>query len=131
LLIAEIPAPGTMLVAADEVSPVEQEITGNGSGASLPPFSNEPRVWEPLPLWLVMARAEAKESGSDAYLPLNFSSRCIQAWAPVIEALGDWLLPDSEALPINELAAAQQHLRHALRARLLQQAQVARGAGPH
>ena len=28
-------------------APVEQEITGDGSGASLPPFSNQPRVGEP------------------------------------------------------------------------------------
>jgi hypothetical protein len=41
--------PGAVLVAADDVPPVEQEITGNGSGASLPTFSNQPRVWEPLP----------------------------------------------------------------------------------
>jgi hypothetical protein len=41
--------PSTVLVAADGVLPVEQEITGNGSGASLPPFSDQPRVWEPLP----------------------------------------------------------------------------------
>jgi hypothetical protein len=41
--------PSTVLVAADDVPPVEQEITGNGSGASLPTFSNQPRVWEPLP----------------------------------------------------------------------------------
>ena len=43
--------PGTVqesvLVAADDVPTVEQEITGNGSGASLPPFSNQPRVGEP------------------------------------------------------------------------------------
>ena len=39
--------PGTVLVAADDVPPVEQEITGNGSGASLPPLSHQPRVGEP------------------------------------------------------------------------------------
>ena len=39
--------PGTVLVAADDVPPVKQEITGNGSGASLPPFSNQQRVGEP------------------------------------------------------------------------------------
>lgn len=38
---------GTVLVAADDVPPVEQEITGNGSGASLPPLSNQPRAGEP------------------------------------------------------------------------------------
>jgi hypothetical protein len=41
--------PSTVLVAADGVLPVEQEITGNGSGASLPLLSNQPRLWEPLP----------------------------------------------------------------------------------
>lgn len=41
--------PSTVLVAADDVPPVEQGITGNGSGASLPTFSNQPRVWEPMP----------------------------------------------------------------------------------
>ena len=110
---------------------LEQEITGNGSGASLPPFSNQPRVGEPLPLWLAMARAEAKESGSHAFRPNQFSGGTIKAWAPVIEAVADWLLPAPAGLPINELAAAQQHLRHALRARLLAQVQVAREAGPH
>jgi hypothetical protein len=41
--------PSTVLVDADGVLPVEQGITGNGSGASLPLLSNQPRVWEPLP----------------------------------------------------------------------------------
>jgi hypothetical protein len=38
------------MLRCDDAPPVEQEITGNGSGESLPPFSNEPRAWAPLPL---------------------------------------------------------------------------------
>jgi hypothetical protein len=120
---------------ADDVPPVEQSITGNGSGASLPPSSNEPRVWEPLPLWLVMARAEAKECGSDAYLPLNFSSRCIQAWAPVIEALRDYLLLEEGLTPMlpggYDETRTRWEERQRLRAQLTEQAAVARQAGPH
>jgi hypothetical protein len=113
------------MLRCDDVPPVFPD-----DGSSLPVLAEDVLSAEPLPLWLVMARAEAKERGSDAYLPLNFSSRCIKAWAPVIEALADWLLPDSDALAIDELAAAQQHLRHALewqRARLTEQARIARG----
>jgi hypothetical protein len=121
----------------DEVPPVEveQEITGNGSRASLPPFSNEPRVGEPLPLWLVMARAEAKESGSHAYQPQNFSSGCIKAWAPVIEALRDYLLVEEGLTPMLPGGYDESRIRweehQRLRAMLTEEAAVARQAGPH
>jgi hypothetical protein len=130
LLIAEIPAPGTMLVAADDVPPVEQEITGNGSGASLPPFSNELRVGEPLPLWQVKMAAGCKPGG-------GFSDD----WpAAEIEALRDWLLPEepepfTPGLPSDKrwgsLLWCAYNERQRLRALLTQQAQVAREAGPH
>ena len=121
--------PGTVLVAADDVPPVEQEITGNGSGASLPPFSNQPRVGEPLPLYQVTMAAGCKPGGGFA-----------DDWpAAEIEALRDWLLPE-EAEPrrvdppesMNSLAiTAMYSERQRLRALLTEQAQVAREAGPH
>lgn len=114
------------MLRCDDVPRVEQEITGDGSGTSLPPFSNQPRVCEPLPLWLAMARAEAMVIGSHASEPNQFSGGTIKRLAPVIEAVANWLLPDSDALPIDELAAAQQHIRHALRVRLTEQVRIAR-----
>jgi hypothetical protein len=125
LLIAEIPAPGTMLVAADEVPPVEQEITGNGSGASLPPFSNEPRVGEPLALWQVKMAAGCKPGGG-----------FFNDWpAAEIEAVRDWLLPDEHLTPMlpggYDETRTRWEERQRLRALLTQQAQVAREAGPH
>ena len=128
LLIAEIPAPGTMLVAADDVPPVEQEITGNGSGASLPPFSDEPRVGEPLPLWQVKMDAGCRPGG-------GFSDD----WpAAEIEALRDWLLPEepepfTPGLPSDKRwrSLLWYNERQRLRALHTQQTQVAREAGPH
>ena len=117
------------MLRCDDVPPVEQEITGDGSGASLPPFSNQPRVGEPLPLWQVTMAAGCKPGGGFA-----------DDWpAAEIEALRDWLLPE-EAEPrlvdppesMNSLAiTAMYSERQRLRALLTEQAQVAREAGPN
>lgn len=113
------------MLRCDDVPPVEQEITGDGSGASLPPFSNQPRVGDPLPLWRVMHDAYWTEAGVDT--SRSFPPPVPECIAAEIDALANYLLPDSDALRINELAAAQQHLRRALRARLTEQARIARG----
>jgi hypothetical protein len=69
--------PSTVLLAADDVPPVEQSITGNGSGASLPPSSNEPRVGEPMHLWLV----RAAEPYRDADLVMSTAARLLRDYS--------------------------------------------------
>ena len=102
------------MLRCDDVPPVFPD-----DGSSLPVLAEDVLSAEPLPLWRVIDNAETLSwwnGGNQA-----------QGTAASIEALRDWLLPDSDALPIDELAAAQQQLRHALRARLTKQAEIARG----
>ena len=66
------------MLRCDDVPPVEQEITGDGSGASLPPFSNQPRVGEPLPLWQEWPGGECPRCG---YQDLEIQNTAEHGWA--------------------------------------------------
>lgn len=81
----------------------------------LHPITPSTELKEPLPLWRAMERAGMNESGTPQ-----------DAIAAEIEALANWLVPFADALPINELAEAQQDMRQAIRVRLLQEARIAR-----
>ena len=118
------------MLRCDDVSPVEREITGDGSGESLPSFSNEPRVGAPSPLWRVMWDAFEASPPAPPDGPCDWTER--HGAAAEIEALRDWLLPELPEPPSaphmgNFVHNALWNQRHHLRARLTEQARIARG----
>lgn len=74
------------------------------------------------PLWEVMSTAWwHKVNIATSYSPPERDQ-----WADVIEALTEWLVPETDAIPISEIAEAQQLMKQRLRSRLLEQARIAR-----
>lgn len=93
----------------------------DGVVSPLPVSEPPPATLELLPLWLAMARAEAKESGSQASQAHQFSRGYIQAWAPVILALRDWLFPSGPPMFGTEIRVG--HIYN----QLTKEAAIARG----
>jgi len=82
------------------------------------------------PLWRILYRAyDQSKIPPDAQEP-HVEDECSlidrYGYAAEIEAIADWLVPETAAVPISEIVEAQQFIRSRIRARLLEQARIAR-----